>query len=165
MLSTLSSCVVASNCCFSNSHSFVVATNLSTRRRLELLPAPLSGHGIKREDDEKYAAQGPPKQSRCLLFSHKSTTMELNKCSEQLFFSQKCVGETGGTGTNRYPLSFLEKIARDFPVPRARSRSARTAKQASPCLAPPTHQGGAVQEPGSRRYRCGYGSCYCVGRL
>jgi hypothetical protein len=41
----------------------------------------LSGHGVKREDDQKYAAQGPPKYSRCLLFSHKSITTELNKRS------------------------------------------------------------------------------------
>ena len=41
----------------------------------------LSGHGVMREDDQKYAAQGPPKYSRCLLFSHKPITTELNKRS------------------------------------------------------------------------------------
>ena len=136
----------------------------------------LSRHGVKREDEQKYAAQRPPKQSRCLLFSHKPITTELNKCSVrygfELFFLARTDTRMGGTdGTTSVlrlsrnewiSLSFSERPRGISPSPYPRSRSAIRAKWASPCLAllPPTacsmclfsreeHVGGG---PRSRRY-------------
>jgi len=43
---------------------------------------PLSSHGVQREDDQKQAAQGPPKHLRCVTFLHGLIiTTELNKRS------------------------------------------------------------------------------------
>jgi hypothetical protein len=113
---------------------------------------PLSGHGIKREDDQQYAAQGPSKQSRCLLFSHKATTMELNKCSGQFSSRKNLYGEPAEPERIDSRFGFGKDRA-GFPRPRARSRSARRAKQVSPCFGSSYPvQGGAVQEPRSQRY-------------
>ena len=82
MLSTLSSGVSASNWRFSNSHSLAFDNRVSPSTcGVSDVARRLSGHGVKREDEQKYAAQGPPKYPRCLLFSHNPITTELNKCS------------------------------------------------------------------------------------
>jgi hypothetical protein len=47
---------------------------------------PLSSHGVQREDDQKQAAQGPPKHLRCITFLHGLIiTTELNKRSLMSF--------------------------------------------------------------------------------